>query len=188
MILDNHDSHLSISALDYAKENGIVVLTIPPHCSHKVQPLDCSVFGPFRRYYSTAIKSWIVDNPGKPMSIFNILEMVAKAFPKAMTIENITGGFRATGIFPFDPNVHKPSDFVPSMVTDRPDPTTSNHTLATVTTTSHASTVEPSVVLAQVSIIWRPDNIFVCSLCHSFHLKLVLNDNRLCLRLSCVNY
>ncbi len=126
MILDNHESHLSIDALDYAKDNGIVMLTIPPHCSHKVQPLDCTVFGPFKRYYSTAIKSWMVDNPGKPMTIYNIPLMVAQAFPKAMTIDNITAGFRTTGIFPFNPNIHKATDFVPSLVTDRPDPNVSS--------------------------------------------------------------
>ena len=39
-----------------------------------------------------------------------------------MTIENISSGFRVTGIYPFDPNVHSQSDFAPSLVTDRPNP------------------------------------------------------------------
>ena len=39
-----------------------------------------------------------------------------------MTPENITSGFRAAGIYPYDPNIHKPTDFMPSAVTDRPDP------------------------------------------------------------------
>ncbi|XP_072377877.1 uncharacterized protein [Diabrotica undecimpunctata] len=43
MIIDNHESHLSITALDFAKENGIILLTLPPHCSHKLQPLDVAV-------------------------------------------------------------------------------------------------------------------------------------------------
>lgn len=49
LILDNHVSHLSIKGLDYCKENGIVVLSLPPHCSHKLQPLDRTVFGPFKK-------------------------------------------------------------------------------------------------------------------------------------------
>jgi len=48
------------------------MITIPPHCSHKVQPLDCTVFGPFKRYYNVAVKSWMLDNPGKAMTICNI--------------------------------------------------------------------------------------------------------------------
>ena len=46
LILDNHESHLSIDGLTYAKENGVVMLSLPPHCSHRLQPLDRSVYGP----------------------------------------------------------------------------------------------------------------------------------------------
>jgi hypothetical protein len=31
LILDNHESHISITAINVAKENGIVMLTLPPH-------------------------------------------------------------------------------------------------------------------------------------------------------------
>ena len=36
LILDNHESHLSIPAIDYCKDNGVVLLSFPPHCSHKL--------------------------------------------------------------------------------------------------------------------------------------------------------
>ena len=48
LLLDNHASHLSIKTIDYARDNGVVMLTFPPHCSHKLQPLDRSVYGPFK--------------------------------------------------------------------------------------------------------------------------------------------
>lgn len=53
LILDNHESHLSIAGLDYCKKEGIFVLSLPPHCSHKLQPLDRSVFGPFKKVVNT---------------------------------------------------------------------------------------------------------------------------------------
>jgi len=71
-----------------------------------VQPLDCTVFGPFKRYYNVAVKSWMLDNPGKAMTIYNIPQMVGVVFARSMTIENISSGFCVTGIYPFDPNVH----------------------------------------------------------------------------------
>ncbi|XP_041968550.1 jerky protein homolog-like [Aricia agestis] len=40
LVLDNHSSHVHINTLDYCKNNGIVLLSFPPHCSHKLQPLD----------------------------------------------------------------------------------------------------------------------------------------------------
>ena len=43
LIYDNHASHISIQIIDLAKANGVAVLTIPPHTSHKVQPLDVAI-------------------------------------------------------------------------------------------------------------------------------------------------
>lgn len=43
LILDNHFTHSSIKVIDLARDNGVIILTLPPHCSHKMQPLDVSV-------------------------------------------------------------------------------------------------------------------------------------------------
>lgn len=51
LVLDNHESHISLQAWDYCRGNGIVVVSLPPHCSHKCQPLDLSVFGPLKTAY-----------------------------------------------------------------------------------------------------------------------------------------
>lgn len=72
LLLDNHSSHLSVKAITYCKENGIVLLSLPPHCSHKLQPLDCSVYGPFKKLINTASDAWMRMNPAKPMTIYNI--------------------------------------------------------------------------------------------------------------------
>jgi hypothetical protein len=34
--LDNHKSHLSIEATDIAKNNGVIMLTLPPHTANKL--------------------------------------------------------------------------------------------------------------------------------------------------------
>ena len=122
LLLDNHDSHLSIDVLDYAKANGVVMLSFPPHSSHRLQPLDVSVFGPFKKYYNSALKEWLTDNAGRPVQIYNIPSFVRTAYPKAITPENIVSGFRATGIFPHNRNIFSDDLYLPSRVTDRPNP------------------------------------------------------------------
>ena len=69
------------------------------------------------------MKGWLADNKGQPLSIYNVPYLVAKAYPKAMTPENISAGFKATGIFPHDRHIFPPDAFLPAQVTDRPDPT-----------------------------------------------------------------
>ena len=97
LLLDNHASHLSIEGLDYAKENGVTMVTFPPHCTHRLQPLDRSVYGPLKKYVNTACDDWVFQNPGKAMRYHDIPKIMARAFPLAFTSQNIESGFRVTG-------------------------------------------------------------------------------------------
>nr|XP_049694743.1 uncharacterized protein LOC126054214 [Helicoverpa armigera] len=122
LLVDNHCSHLSLPVLDLAKDNGVVMLSYPPHCSHKLQPLDVSVFGPFKKYLSSAQDAWMRNNPGKTMTIYDLPGIVRTALPLALTPNNISNGFQKTGAYPFNREVFNESDFAPSYVTDRPNP------------------------------------------------------------------
>lgn len=65
LLLDNHYSHLSIEALDLAVENGVHILSFPPHCSHRLQPLDVSVFGPVKTFYKSQCAAWQKNNANR---------------------------------------------------------------------------------------------------------------------------
>lgn len=119
LILDNHESHICIEALNLAKENGVTIITVPPHSTGKMQPLDVGVFGPFKTAYNKAVDGWMMRNPGKTFSIYDVAGCVKEAHLKSMTPSNICNAFRATGIFPFNRDVFTDLDFAPSEVTDR---------------------------------------------------------------------
>jgi hypothetical protein len=120
LILDNHVSHRSVEGIQLCKDNGIILLTFPPHCTHRMQPLDTHCFGSFRSAYNVALNNWHLDHPGKSFTIYNIADTVGKAYPRAFTPSNIIHGFRDTGIFPLDMDVYPDDRFAPSLVTDQP--------------------------------------------------------------------
>lgn len=120
LLLDNHQSHLNIAVIDLAKDNGVVLLSFPPHTSHKLQPLDRSVFGPFKKFVNSSSDAWLKSNPGKTMTIYDIPSVVRQALPNAVTPKNIKSGFSVTGIWPFNKDIFTDEDFLPSSVTDRP--------------------------------------------------------------------
>ncbi|EFA12444.1 hypothetical protein TcasGA2_TC016179 [Tribolium castaneum] len=62
-------------------------------------------------------KDFKENHPGKTMSIYDILEIVASATPLALTQTNIEAGFRKTGIYPYNRNL-----FIEIDLTDRPNP------------------------------------------------------------------
>lgn len=122
LILDNLKAYISLKAIEKAKSNGIVLLTLPPHTSHRLQPLGVTVYGPFKTLYSRALDGWMRSNPGKTVSIYQIAELVNEAFLSAATPRNITSGFKSTGIFPYNRHIFPEEAFGPSMVSDRPNP------------------------------------------------------------------
>lgn len=118
--MDNHEIHISLSSIDLAKSNGVTILTLPPHCSNRLQPLDVSVYGPFKKYYNSAVDTWLQNHPGRTLDIYNIALCINSAFEKSTTMKNIQAGFKATGIYPFDKNIFTDDDYLVSAVTDRP--------------------------------------------------------------------
>jgi len=46
LVLYNHESHKYYPALKYATDNNIIFVSFAPHTTHKIQPLDVSVFEP----------------------------------------------------------------------------------------------------------------------------------------------
>ncbi|XP_049766151.1 uncharacterized protein LOC126095391 [Schistocerca cancellata] len=120
LLLDNNQSHLDISVLHVAKENGVVLLSFPPHTSHKLQPLDRAVFGPFKKYINSASDAWMKNNAGSTMTIYDIPFIVKLSLLSAATPRNIKAGFQVNGIWPFNRDIFTDDEFLPSAVTDRP--------------------------------------------------------------------
>jgi DDE superfamily endonuclease len=122
LVMDNHESHIALDSLIYAKEHGINIVTLPPHTSNKTQPLDISVFGPLKSYFNAFADSWLLKNPGKTISIYQMAELMGNAWQKAATPSNILSGFRVPGIWPLDRHAFSSQGYLPSSVTDRPLP------------------------------------------------------------------
>ena len=123
LLMDNHASHVNLPIIDKAKEHGVVLLTLPPHTSHRLQPLDRSVYGPLKKYFNSCCNDWQLSNPGKAITIYEISAILGKAYPRAFTPANIISGFRITGIYPYDSNVFTDEDFLSAQITDRDLPT-----------------------------------------------------------------
>ena len=80
--------------------------------------MDRTGFGPLKNYYNKACDSWMIDKPGKPISIYKIAALIEHAFPMVITSGNIQNGFRVPGIWPYDCDVFKDDKFDSLYVTD----------------------------------------------------------------------
>ena len=94
-IVDNHSNHITIEAVELAKEHSLSLLKLPPHSGHKLQPLDVGVFGEFKRFYTSFCDEWHQSHPGKTLSLNYVAELSNKAFVISCTLENITSSIQA---------------------------------------------------------------------------------------------
>ena len=61
------DCHVTknLAATEMAREVEVVVVLLPPHTIHRLQPLDVAFFGPFGKYYDDALRMWMREHVGR---------------------------------------------------------------------------------------------------------------------------
>lgn len=121
LILDNHSSHTSLNTYQFCKENGIHMLSLPPHTSHRMQPLDVTVFGPLKAALSREMDIFIKSRQYLQITPYDLASLFNKAYARIATVEKAVNGFEVTGIHPFNPNVFNDEDFLASDSLRDPD-------------------------------------------------------------------
>jgi hypothetical protein len=155
LILDQHKSHEVTGLLERAVQENIIIMALPPHSSHWLQPLDKGVFGPLKSKYNTVCSQYTSENHAT-VSKCVFPKLFNEAYEQAVTPANIKSGFRTTGIYPYNPTAVPAVAYAPSilsmeetsepMVTHAPMSTAgSPSTTEVVATISPVVSVEPSV-------------------------------------------
>ncbi|KAK1843585.1 transposase [Colletotrichum chrysophilum] len=103
LIIDGHESHLSAEFDEYCKQNNIITVSMPPHSSHLLQPLDIALYSPLKRAYGDEINLFIKSSVNH-ITKSEFFVAFYKAHNKIFTNENIKSAFRGAGILPWDPN------------------------------------------------------------------------------------
>jgi len=112
LVLHGHCSHTrNLEVITLARENYVYIICLPPHSSHKMQPLDKAFMGRPKTFCCQEIEKWLRSHPGRVVAVYHIGELFGNANKRAVTGEMAANGFRATGLFPCDKNIFRPYDF-----------------------------------------------------------------------------
>lgn len=104
LILDGHSSHTnSAEMLETAEENGLILFCLPSHSTQALQPLDRSFFKPFKTFYAAETQNWMLANKEKKISRSVAGRLIGNAWIRAATPSNAISGFKACGIWPYNP-------------------------------------------------------------------------------------
>ena len=64
LIVDGHSSHVNKKFINYCDQIGILLAILPPHSTHRLQPLDIAIFSPLATAYSKQIDAFIQSSRG----------------------------------------------------------------------------------------------------------------------------
>ena len=99
LLVNGHSSHYSLSVINRAAEEGVIMFYLPPHSTHITQQLDRGCFS-LKRLWREECYNYRIENPYKSVSRYSFCSIFHKAWLKSMTTHNITTGFQITGVYP----------------------------------------------------------------------------------------
>jgi hypothetical protein len=103
LILDGHGSHVTPEFDQYCLDHQIIVLCMPPHSSHLLQPLDVGCFSVLKRSYGQRVEQLMslgVNHIDKQ----DFLPLYQQARAESLYEKTIHSGFAATGLVPYEPD------------------------------------------------------------------------------------
>jgi len=61
LIVDGHSTHISVDAIEFAMNHGIEMICLPPHTSHRLQPMDTHLNKNLKKQWSSNLKSFLIS-------------------------------------------------------------------------------------------------------------------------------
>lgn len=123
LIMDWHNSHIKrLDLINTARENNVILVSLPSHCTHKLQSLDISFFKSMNTFYNQEVQAWLRQHPGRVVTEFQIAELFSNGYNKAACQQNAVSGFCKAGIVPFRRDLFSDADFAGFEMTNKPLP------------------------------------------------------------------
>jgi len=84
LILDGHSSHYnSTEMLKFAQSEGILLICLPSHTTHYLQPLDRTVFKSIKHNFFYAASKWLKNHPGRKLTHLQFGELLHETWSKS---------------------------------------------------------------------------------------------------------
>ncbi|CAH2008331.1 unnamed protein product [Acanthoscelides obtectus] len=116
LLLDNYESHKYCPALEYATKNNVVILSLAPHLTHEMQPMDVAVYGPLKTHFEREVNIFQKSHPGRIINQYDVARLLAPAFIKTAVAIIAVHVFERPGIWPINNHAFGDEHFAPAEV------------------------------------------------------------------------
>jgi len=114
LVLDGHGSHETSEIICLTEANNNIILCLPPHTTHKLQPLDIGVFRPFQCAWLDCCDD-IAELTRSEMPKENFIKEYMQVRWATFCLPTIVSAFKKSGLWPIDKTIFSDDDFAPSI-------------------------------------------------------------------------
>nr|CAI5830211.1 unnamed protein product [Callosobruchus analis] len=104
VFVDGHSSHLSLNLSNLCRENGIILICLPPNTTHLLQPHDVAFFYPLKQAWKNITRKWLYEHEGQNIHKKDIPFALNSILKERDFTSAIKSGFRICGLYPFNEN------------------------------------------------------------------------------------
>ncbi|XP_053381705.1 uncharacterized protein LOC123536821 [Mercenaria mercenaria] len=112
LLMDNHDSHISLPLIEKARTEGVILVGLPSHTTHFLQPLDVRVIGPLKEKVETLASSVGFARPGCTIGKSRLPVLLSYAIDSTPPT-TVKEAFRLAGIMPVNPEIIDVNQLIP---------------------------------------------------------------------------
>ena len=103
LILDGHGSHINPEFDQFCLHHKIIIICMPAHLLHLLQPLDVGCFSTLKQAYGRSVEQ-MMSRGVNHIDKCEFLPLYRQARQTALHQNNIRAGFAATGLVPYSPD------------------------------------------------------------------------------------
>ena len=104
IIMDGAKCHLDYSIVQAAEARDFMLFCLPSNTTHELQPMDKSVFSAFESYWNDELMNYWTRTEDRDLPKHRFGNIFIPVWEKAATPRNVSAGFEACGIYPWNPN------------------------------------------------------------------------------------
>lgn len=129
LFLDGHTSHITVESIQFANESGIELFCLPPHSSHRLQPLDTHFNKPLKAKWSEVLSKYLKQSDKVFLNKTVFVEVFSEVWNYMTSRPDLLiNGFTHCGLFPLknpttSADFEKSKSFISSEASPREDTT-----------------------------------------------------------------
>ena len=115
LFLDGHGSHIDFELVLTALKHCVLLMCLPPHASHVLQPLDVTCYGPLKQVWRQTLKDFKIKTGAMHVTKVEFPTLLKEVWENSLLEDHLQSGFKCSGLHPLSKRAVSDSKLTPAL-------------------------------------------------------------------------